>query len=332
MKDNFIFICHSSKDKKTARALYDYLQGRGLHCWIDQRSLQPGASYLEGIMEAIYASAMMIVIISKHTGESVYIPNEVERAFKLRKPILPVRTDDAELNKSLELALASTHYLDASGGRVEQYFDAVYEGCVRLMGVEREEVTERNVKPIPKWRRKVQLVLGIGTATSIITVWAVLGSANGKDAMPRRSENSSSTKPDTVKLISPDSVKVHLPVDSNKAPTQQKKGVNTQVVSPTTTQTNTLLNTLSGSRFSRNGYASDGVTLSRVSSNTLSFTINLGKLYASGKMRVLDNTLKIISGNATGYLQIHDNGNRLTGNITFTEFDNQTEYINFTKQ
>jgi TIR domain len=324
MKDNFIFICHSSKDKKTARALYDYLQGRGLHCWIDQRSLQPGASYLEGIMEAIYASAMMIVIISKHTGESVYIPNEVERAFKLRKPILPVRTDDAELNKSLELALASTHYLDASGGRVEQYFDAVYEGCVRLMGVEREMSDGSSIKNRVDYWSKIKRIVYIITGVAVIITGFFLSYYRRNESPVSESESLYTIAKNSMHKAK-EAIIMRIPrtsgqtSGSNMLSQEDKPGNGNENKVTGSTQdniTDSLMQILNGARYAISELSTDHITFAKTTNNQVHFSCQIGSIELAGNMSVAKNVLTVINTRgASGQLTIFDNGNRIEGCI-----------------
>src|SRR5689334_11154205 len=94
-----IFISHSSIDRKLGYALCDYLEARGLTCWIAPRDInkKAGASYGESIIEGICSSRMMVVIFNRNAAESTFVQNEIERAFHYKLIIMPFKIDDCAL-------------------------------------------------------------------------------------------------------------------------------------------------------------------------------------------------------------------------------------------
>jgi 4-amino-4-deoxy-L-arabinose transferase-like glycosyltransferase len=108
-----IFLSHASADKRTADRLCSLLEGQGVRCWIAPRDVQPGQDYGESIIEAIEATRVTVLLLSSNANSSVHVKNEIERATSKRKRVVPIRLEDVLPNKSLELHLSTTQWIDA---------------------------------------------------------------------------------------------------------------------------------------------------------------------------------------------------------------------------
>lgn len=128
-----VFISHSATDKKLAVALCNFLEKKNLKCWIGPRDVQAGKDYARSIIEAIRDSSIMIVLFTGASNVSIHVRNEVERAFNLRLPIVPFRTEDIMLSESLEYFLSATHWLDAVDRKPGAYFDDLCNQCHALL-------------------------------------------------------------------------------------------------------------------------------------------------------------------------------------------------------
>jgi len=141
-----VFISHSSVDSKLAYAMCDYLEEKGIRCWIAPRDVQGGTEYAEAIIMGIRNCKIMVVLFNKNANDSIYVKNEVERAFNYKSILIPFKLDQTIPSATLELFLGSVHSLDATKGNPEDSFDLLYQNCVRVLG-KKERVTEE--KPVP---------------------------------------------------------------------------------------------------------------------------------------------------------------------------------------
>ena len=107
------FLSYASPDKEAAFRLCQLLERQGIGCWIAPRDVTPGADYGEAIIRAIAGTAATVLFLSAHANASVHVKHEVERATSKRKRVIPVRLEDVPLSPSLELHLATAHWLDA---------------------------------------------------------------------------------------------------------------------------------------------------------------------------------------------------------------------------
>jgi hypothetical protein len=90
MKPHRLFISHSSGDAAVARELRAVLEADGYTCWMAPDDVTGTSSWIEQILEAIKASAVMIVLVSDRANRSSHVSREVALAFDRQHPVLPI--------------------------------------------------------------------------------------------------------------------------------------------------------------------------------------------------------------------------------------------------
>jgi hypothetical protein len=111
---NQIFISHAEEDADRANAVVRALEERGARCWIAPRDITPGTTWGGAISQAIAASRLMVLFVSRKANESQHVLREVERAVSRRVPVIPLRLERLELSPDLEFYLGAPQWLDAS--------------------------------------------------------------------------------------------------------------------------------------------------------------------------------------------------------------------------
>jgi hypothetical protein len=96
------FISYASADAAVAQNVCSALEAAGFPCWIAPRDVVPGTVYADGIVQALDASRVLVLILSKSAVASAHVGRELERATSKRLPIIALRTDSraAESNIS----------------------------------------------------------------------------------------------------------------------------------------------------------------------------------------------------------------------------------------
>ncbi len=122
-----VFISYASQDVAIANRMCTALESADVPCWIAPRDVQPGESYAAAIVNAINSCKMLVLVLSKGAIESSHVRREVERASSKNRVILSVKLDSTALPPDLEYFLSANHWLDASGGPVEQILPALVE-------------------------------------------------------------------------------------------------------------------------------------------------------------------------------------------------------------
>ena len=143
-----VFISHSSADSKLAYAMCDYLEEKGIRCWIAPRDVQGGTEYAEAIIMGIRNCKIMVVLFNKNANDSIYVKNEVERAFNYKTILIPFKLDQTIASATLELFLGSVHSLDATKGNPEAHFDLLYQNCARALGKKESPIKEKPILPL----------------------------------------------------------------------------------------------------------------------------------------------------------------------------------------
>ena len=150
-----VFISHSSADSKLAYAMCAYLEEKGIRGWIAPRDVQGGTEYAEAIIMGIRNCKIMVVLFNKNANDSIYVKNEVERAFNYKSILIPFKLDQTIPSATLELFLGSVHSLDATNGNPEDCFDLLYQNCARVLGKKEGVIEEKPVLPVPISEKKI---------------------------------------------------------------------------------------------------------------------------------------------------------------------------------
>lgn len=126
------FISYENSDKEVAFKVCDYLESRGILCWIAPRDIRAG-EYAGEITRALKSADNIIVICSASTSHSPHVRNEVSLAFGDRCKIIPFVLEDVALDDSLEYYFAGKQRVfamsDVDGGLEMLYSVLSGEPC-----------------------------------------------------------------------------------------------------------------------------------------------------------------------------------------------------------
>lgn len=152
-----VFVSHSSQDRSVADAITAVLEMRGMRCWIAPRDVRPGAPYGEEILDAIYGSRVMVLVLSANANLSPHIPKEVERAVSRGVPVIPLRIGDVLPAKSLDYFIGSIQWLDALTPPIDGHLERLADSVQSLLissdhGLERAEVRPQGRVAMPPAR------------------------------------------------------------------------------------------------------------------------------------------------------------------------------------
>jgi TIR domain len=107
-----VFISHSSKDQKVARAICSALEHRGLPCWLAGRNVGPGNNFQESIVRAIRSAKVMVLVFSDNANDSAEIKKELALASQHRLVVIPARVEDVVPSEALAYELATRQWID----------------------------------------------------------------------------------------------------------------------------------------------------------------------------------------------------------------------------
>jgi TolB-like protein len=128
-----VFVSYASHDAAVANAVVAALERNGVRCWIAPRDVSPGALYADGIIRAINAAKVLVVVLSEHAVSSSHVGKEIERASAKTRPIIALRTDAAELTPALEYFLSESQWIDVSVDGMDAASVKLVEAVRRLI-------------------------------------------------------------------------------------------------------------------------------------------------------------------------------------------------------
>ncbi len=108
-----VFISHSSKQADAAARVCEYLEKRGIQCWIAPRDIGPGSNYATQIVHAIRECSVLVLLASENTNSSGHVSNEVSLAFDNKKQIIPFKLEDITFSDEYLYFLGRKHWIDA---------------------------------------------------------------------------------------------------------------------------------------------------------------------------------------------------------------------------
>lgn len=124
-----VFLSYSLKDRVWVSAFADSLRNSGVEAWFDVSSLAPGERWQERIQEALRASKFLIVILSSHNLDSPWTFFELGAAVADGKKIIPVATEDLQLERVPSLLRQFQFLKEASPEEAGKQVAAVIEAA-----------------------------------------------------------------------------------------------------------------------------------------------------------------------------------------------------------
>ncbi|MBE5952417.1 MAG: TIR domain-containing protein [Lachnospiraceae bacterium] len=141
MEAKKVFISYSSQNTETARKVRKTLDVNGISCWMAERSIDAGASYLKEIPKAIKECEIFLLLLSKEAQESDWISKELGMAISYKKEIIPFMIAQCELTDEYFFSLQNIQIYFAYANPEESLKELVNKLRDDL-NIEGEEETE----------------------------------------------------------------------------------------------------------------------------------------------------------------------------------------------
>ena len=90
IRNQSIFISHSSVDNDSALLIHKQLRERGYKPWLAVTDVPPGANYARTIMEALESASAILLVLTEAALKSDHVAREVEVAVSQKIPIFPI--------------------------------------------------------------------------------------------------------------------------------------------------------------------------------------------------------------------------------------------------
>ena len=133
-----VFLSYASPDAGVANQVCQFLEARGVACWMAPRDVKPGAAYADAIVRAINEASALVLVLSASTMASEHVSREVERAASKHKPVVAFRVDAANLSAELEYFLSRSQWIDVPAlgmpAALVKLVEAVRQGSAAARG------------------------------------------------------------------------------------------------------------------------------------------------------------------------------------------------------
>jgi hypothetical protein len=93
----FLFVASVPADETKTRSLFELIERDGHVLWVDHLHLPSGPSYARDAAAALRACRAVLAFCTAAAYASIPVRREIEAAFRLGKPIVPVLLDDASM-------------------------------------------------------------------------------------------------------------------------------------------------------------------------------------------------------------------------------------------
>ena len=119
--NDYYFVSYSTKDSKVARQMVEYLEGRGVECWIAPWSITPGRDYTDCIDGAIKNSKGIILLYSKYSVVSEWVKKEIARGVSYHKKIIPYKISEAATDGGVNFMLNNVQWIVSMDKPTEKF-------------------------------------------------------------------------------------------------------------------------------------------------------------------------------------------------------------------
>ena len=127
-----VFISHSSKDEEKVRPLCEYLEDKGIKCFVSYRDIPSGVSYPGAITRAMRDSEMLLLVLSSDSNASTQVDRELTLANDQKKKMSCFRLEDIAYSDDKAYLMSGVNWLDAFPEPQNHYFVLLQDICRQL--------------------------------------------------------------------------------------------------------------------------------------------------------------------------------------------------------
>jgi hypothetical protein len=153
----FVFISHSSQDRRIAARVCDALEQRGLACWHASRDIGPGENFQEEIVKAIRSARSMVLVFTGSANNSDEIKKEIALASQHHLAVIPLRVEDVLPSDAFRYELSTRQWIDAFDDW-DRAMARLAEQISAIAGTQAAAPAQRTGAAAHPWRRRPVLL------------------------------------------------------------------------------------------------------------------------------------------------------------------------------
>ena len=137
-----VFLSHSSKDKPIADKVCDFLEGKGLSCWIAPRNIVPGSDWAASISTAVTTCKVFLLIYSANSAVSDQVARELSLAESAQGVfVVPYKVDNTDLTGAFQYYLTGSHWVTANYAKKDYKLEELYNNIISITGMNVQNIT-----------------------------------------------------------------------------------------------------------------------------------------------------------------------------------------------
>src|SRR6478735_2083091 len=127
-----LFLSYASEDRAIALSVADALGAAGMPVWIDRRGLSGGDLWATSITSAIRSCLAVVVLCSPASAASRNVRQELQLAWDLDRPILPVMLEPVAFSDAMAYFLQGRQWIDATGQSASAWLQELTAAVARF--------------------------------------------------------------------------------------------------------------------------------------------------------------------------------------------------------
>src|SRR5712671_1927030 len=153
----FVFISHSSQDRRIAARVCDALERRALASWFASRDISPGENFQEAIVKAIRSARAMVLVFTGSANNSDEIKKEIALASQHHLAVIPLRVEDVLPSDAFRYELSTRQWIDAFDDW-DRAMARLAEQISAIAGAETAAPAQTTAAATHPWRRRPVLL------------------------------------------------------------------------------------------------------------------------------------------------------------------------------
>ena len=141
-----VFISYSRENQQEVIKLVEYLREQGVAVWMDESDIHGATMWTKEIVEAIRASSVFILAISRHSTGSKNVVKELALASEREKIILPIYLEQCDIPETMEYQLAGIQNIALYTLDKGKAYEFVHQ-TIRRLGVGQAQPEDQAIVP-----------------------------------------------------------------------------------------------------------------------------------------------------------------------------------------
>ncbi len=152
-----VFVSYSSRDRARVMEIATRLEAEGLKVWIDRARISGGSNYGPEIVRGIKSCKVMVLMCSDSSLRSHNVKQEIQLAWKYRRPYLPLLLEPTSFPEQVEYWLEGWQWIEVMDHPEERWLKPVLE-AISTVGFDQQSSAALGVEEA---RRPVRVAEGL---------------------------------------------------------------------------------------------------------------------------------------------------------------------------